>query len=157
MLSPLPWAKADGAMSRLAASTRSTALKTAEGLGIDGITPPGGWNRSGKGELHAGELAEHPPRSCVVTGIEDLVVRAAQPQPRVHAVAQPRLRAEETVRHLERGQLLGVEDLPLADHEPEALTSERDERGERRGTGGVLEQQRRRVVQTADAQWSLDQ
>src|SRR4051812_34360882 len=46
MLSPLLRAKADGAMSRLAASRRSPALKTAVGMRTDGMKPPGGeWNR----------------------------------------------------------------------------------------------------------------
>ena len=90
-------------------------------------------------------------------GIEHLVVRAAEAQPGIHARAHARVGAEEAVGHLERGQLVGVEDLALGHEQPEALAAERHQRGERRGAGRVLEEEGRRVVEAADPERALDQ
>src|SRR3954451_22559256 len=109
------------------------------------------------GELDSGELAERPPLLGPVAWVEHLVGWAAEPQPLVHARAQPAGRAEEAVGHLERRQLVGVEDLALDREQPELLAAERDQRGERGRAGRVLEQERRRLLHPADPQRSLDQ
>src|SRR5215217_5168154 len=135
------------------------------------MTPPCVWTsdgigacrRAGRGsssrrrELHACQLAERPPGRRLAAGVEDLVVWPAETQPGVHAGPQARVRAKEAVGHLQRRQLLGVEHLPLADEQPEALTAQRHERRQRRRAGAVLEEERGRVVEPADAERPLDE
>src|SRR4051794_21510169 len=112
---------------------------------------PAATGSSGDLELDARELAEDAPRLEVAPEVHDLVVRAAELEPAIHARPDAGVRAEVAVRHLEMRQLVGVEHLALGDDEPEALAAERHERGERRGPGLVLEEERRRVGHAADA------
>ena len=76
---------------------------------------------------------------------------------RVHARAHAAVGPEEPVGHLERGQLLGVEDLALADDQPVAAVAEHDEAWRASRAGLVLEQERRRVLERADPERALDQ
>ncbi len=82
---------------------------------------------------------------------------AAEPQPGVHARPQPGIGADVPIRHLEVGELRGVEHLPLGHQQPETLPSERDQRGEGHRPGAVLEEERRGVVKRSDAERSFDQ
>src|SRR4051794_9075264 len=106
-------------------------------------------------ELEAGEPREHAPRLRLVSGVEDLVMRAAEAQPAVQARPDPGVGAEEPVRHLQRRQLAGVEDLALADQQPEAPAAERHEGRQGRGARPVLEQERRRIPEAADPERPL--
>src|SRR3954465_11524420 len=85
------------------------------------ISPSDACPRLGGRELDPGELAERPPLLGPVARVEHLVVGAAELEPFVHAGAQPAGGAEEAIGHLERRQLLGVEDLALDREQPEPL------------------------------------
>ena len=81
----------------------------------------------------------------------------AEAQPGVEARPDAGVRPEVAVGHLEARQLLRVEHLALGDDQPEAIAAEREERGDRRRPRLVLEEDRRRVGQPADAERPLDQ
>src|SRR5215470_20152051 len=109
--------------------------------GWPGTTPA----RSDLDELDAGELAEVPPRRGVVAQVHHLVVRPARRQPPVQAVPHPGRRAELAIGHLKRREFLGVQVLTLGDDHAEPRALQRDQRGQGRRAGLILEQERRRV------------
>src|SRR4051812_31466011 len=110
---------------------------------LDMVLPPvdGTTKRSGGRQLESRRLAERRPGVRVPPRIEHLVVRAAEAQPSVHAVPHARVGPEQPVRHLERGELVAVEDLALRDDESEPRPLQRDQRGQGAWPGSVLEQE----------------
>src|ERR1022692_115386 len=89
--------------------------------------------------------------------IHHLMVRTACPEPAVEAAAQSRSRPELAVRHLQRGQRGSVQDLALRYDQAEPGSLQRRERGQGGWSWLVLEQERGRVCQAADAERPLDQ
>src|SRR3954447_86313 len=126
---------------------------------LDMYCPPvdGPRRRSGRGELEARRLAERRPGVRVPPRIEHLVVRAAEAQPSVHAAPHARVGPEQPVWHLERRELVAVEDLALGDDESEPRSLQRDQRGQGAWPRSVLEEERRGIVQPADAERALDE
>ena len=85
------------------------------------------------------------------------MVGAAGLQPAVQAGADAGGRLEVEIRHLDMRHLAGIEHLALGHHQPVVLAHDRRQRHQRAGAGLGLEQHRRRVVQTADAERPVDQ